>query len=91
MRRYSLMRTISTLSLGPRRSLALVEVSGQWFLVGVGSENISLISRIEKPADSGQFENKLHKGGNIFDSFLSKAGLTAKAPEEGIDNNEQHD
>lgn len=75
MVKYPVMKHLATLSLGPKRSLALIEVCDQWILVGVGNENISLISKIDKPSDYNQFDNSFPQGKNIFDSFLLKAGL----------------
>ena len=72
VRRNQIMKNLATLSLGPKRSIALVEVCDEWILLGVGAENVSLISKIEKPSDLSQFEST---AGNGFDSFLSRAGL----------------
>ena len=89
MGKYPLMKNLSTLSLGPKRSLVLIEVCDQWLLVGVGADNISLISKIEKPSDYSQLNNNLPQEGNIFDSFLLKAGLKHNAPDNSSDKNEQ--
>ncbi len=88
MGKYPLMKNIATLSLGPKRSLTLVEVCDQWLLVGVGTENISLISRIDKPSEHGQFDSTVTQEGNVFDSFLSKAGLKHKTPDTSSEKNE---
>ena len=87
--KYPLMKNLATLSLGPKRSLALVEVCDQWLLVGVGTENISLISKIDKPSDYSQLDSSLPQEGNLFDSFLSKAGLKLKTPDSKSGKNEQ--
>jgi flagellar biogenesis protein FliO len=84
----SVMKNLATLHLAPKRSLALVEVCGHWLLVGVGSENVSLISKIDKPCDGSQYEGILPQEGSIFDSFLLKAGLKHRAPEGGSSRNE---
>ncbi|MGD9156973.1 MAG: flagellar biosynthetic protein FliO [Desulfobacteraceae bacterium] len=88
MGKYPVMKNLATLSLGPKRSLALIEICDQWLLVGVGTENISLISQIDKPSDDGQFESNPPRERNIFDSFLLKAGLGHKAPDGSSKNNE---
>ncbi|MBN2419559.1 MAG: flagellar biosynthetic protein FliO [Deltaproteobacteria bacterium] len=88
MGKYSLMKNLATLSLGPKRSLALIEVCDQWILVGVGSESISLISKIDKPSDLSQFDKSLPHEENLFDSFLSKAGLRLKMSESGSEKDE---
>lgn len=43
------MRLVSTLSLAPKRSVALVEVGGRWLVLGVGAENVSLLSEFDEP------------------------------------------
>ena len=88
MGKSPVMKNIAMLSLGPKRSLALVEVCEQWILVGVGTENISLISKMDKPSDCGQFESTITQSGNVFDSFLLKAGLKQKTPDVSSEKNE---
>ena len=80
MGKSPVLKNIATLSLGPKKSLALIEVYGQWILVGVGSENISLISKMDKPSDYDQHEKTITQEGNVFDSFLTRAGLKQKTP-----------
>jgi flagellar biosynthetic protein FliO len=45
------MRLIGTLSLAPRRSLALVEIDDQWLVVGVGADQVTLITKLERPTE----------------------------------------
>ena len=45
--------------LGPKKSVALVEVRGQSFLLGVGAESVRLISPVEGATDS--FADKLQQ------------------------------
>jgi flagellar biosynthetic protein FliO len=42
------MRLLGTLHLAPKRSVALVEVSGEWLVLGVGTESISLLSKLDR-------------------------------------------
>ncbi|MFC1822955.1 flagellar biosynthetic protein FliO [Thermodesulfobacteriota bacterium] len=49
---YSQMRLIGTLNLAPKRALALVEIMDQWVLIGIGTENITLISKLDRPLES---------------------------------------
>lgn len=88
VRKYPVMRNIASLSLAPKRSLALVEVCDQWLLVGVGTESISLISKIDKPEEDSQLYKDTLKTGNRFDTFLSKAGMTGRVP-EGISEKDE--
>ena len=85
MGKYSVIKNLATLHLAPKRSLALVEVCDQWLLVGVGTENISLISKIDKPSDGSQHEGILPQEKSIFDAFLLKAGLKHRAPDGSSD------
>ena len=50
------MRLISMLHLAPKRSIALVEVCGQWLLVGVGTENVALLTRLDPPPEAADAE-----------------------------------
>lgn len=89
MGKYPVMKNLATLSLGPRKSLALIEICDQWLLVGVGTENISLISKIDKPFDTSQFGDTITHEGNIFASFLSKAGMKHNVPKTSSEKNEK--
>ena len=80
MGKHPVMKNLATLPLGPKRSLALIEICDQWILVGVGTDSISMISKIDKPLDLSQYDKNLPHEGNIFDSFLLKAGLKHKLP-----------
>ena len=82
------MKNLATLSLAPKRSLALVEICDQWLLVGVGTENISLISKIDKPDEDSQFYKDLSQGNNSFETLLSKAGLAVRKSEGSSIKNE---
>lgn len=79
-RKYPAMKIISTLSLAPKRSITLVEVCNEWLLLGVGAENISILSKYDKPEETG--ENLKPHGEGGFASFLLRAGATGKSPEE---------
>jgi flagellar biosynthetic protein FliO len=43
------MRMIGSLSIAPKRSIALVEVCGEWLVLGIGTETITLLRRFENP------------------------------------------
>jgi flagellar biosynthetic protein FliO len=49
LRRYPEMHLLETMNLGPRRSVALVEVGGKWLVLGVGAESVTLLSRFDDP------------------------------------------
>ena len=87
MGKYPVMKNLAMLPLGPKRSLALIEICDQWILVGVGTDSISMISKIDKPLDLSQYDKNLPQEGNIFDSFLLKAGLKHKLPDSSSEKN----
>lgn len=69
------MRLLGTLSLAPKRALALVEFSGQWLIVGVGAESVSLLLKMERvPGAEPEpgMEMREEKG---FRDFLPGAAL----------------
>jgi len=73
LNKYSTMRVIGSLSLAPKRSIALVEVCGEWLVLGVGTESITLLRRIEDPPVNNN-EAILNTGGTIgsFQSLLRR-------------------
>ena len=48
---YPEMRLIGRLTLAPKRSIALVEICDQWLIVGIGTENVTLISKLDSRPD----------------------------------------
>jgi flagellar biosynthetic protein FliO len=69
------MRLLGTLSLAPKRGIALVEVCGQWLVVGIGAESVSLISKVERPEEATVPCNiSPAPGGNMFQSILENIG-----------------
>ena len=70
MGKNPMMRHLGTLSLAPKRSLALVEICGQWLVVGIGAENVTLISRVEAPSETDRFENDPDTGSGAFHTLL---------------------
>ncbi|MBN1106935.1 MAG: flagellar biosynthetic protein FliO [Deltaproteobacteria bacterium] len=45
------MRLVQLLNLAPKRALALVEVCDQWLVLGVGTESVQLVSKIDRPEE----------------------------------------
>ena len=43
------IRLISSLHLGPKKSVSLVEVAGSWLVLGVGTDTITYLTQIEPP------------------------------------------
>ena len=48
---YPEMRLIGTLNLAPKKSIALIEICDQWLVVGIGAENVTLISKLDRTPD----------------------------------------
>lgn len=69
------MRVVGMLNLAPKRALALVEVGDQWLLVGVGTENVSFISRVERPPGEGTSDLGRSSKDGKFHSILENIGL----------------
>jgi flagellar biosynthetic protein FliO len=68
------MRLLGTLNIAPKRALALVEFSDKWLIVGIGAENISLITTMDRPPSTLQAQDVLGKGTGFHD-FLPGAGI----------------
>ncbi|MBW2015420.1 MAG: flagellar biosynthetic protein FliO [Deltaproteobacteria bacterium] len=71
------LRLLGTLSLAPKRALALVEVCGHWYVLGLGTENVTLISEIEPSQDlmNGPGGGITPQKGEGFQAVLRNAGL----------------
>lgn len=74
------MRLLGYLSLAPRKGIALVEVCDQWMVIGVGSDTVNLISRVERPACDAAPNIGHRGGGSAFQSILEGIGLSRKNP-----------
>jgi flagellar protein FliO/FliZ len=72
------MRLIETLNLAPKRGLALVEFSGQWLIVGIGAESVSLIAQMDRPPRGKEGDEPLRRTENSFQKFFPTAGLLRK-------------
>lgn len=69
------MRVLGTMNLAPKRGVSLIEVCDQWFLLGIGTDNVSLISRIEPPDDIEPADGVSTGEGNTFHSLLQRSGI----------------
>lgn len=45
------LELLETIQIGPRRSLALVRLGGQWLVVGMGEKELSHIATLPAPAE----------------------------------------
>jgi len=72
------MRLLGSLSLAPKRGIALVEVCDQWLVIGIGAENVNLISRVDRPACDAVPNTGSAGSGSMFQSILENIGLPRK-------------
>jgi flagellar biosynthetic protein FliO len=80
-----MMRLVGTLNLAPKRSLALVEICGQWLVVGIGTESVALVSKVDRPEATGEpYENPGSKGKGFHSIFNKKVfGALAAKEDDG--------
>jgi flagellar biosynthetic protein FliO len=81
MGRNPMMRIIGTLNLAPKRGIALIEVCDQWLVIGIGVEDLTLISKVDRPAVNALPDTGAAPGGNAFHSILENIGLSRKSQE----------
>lgn len=74
------MRVIGTLNIAPKRAITLVEINGEWLLVGVGTENVTLISKLERPPEAGTPDFGISEKDGKFRSILENIGLRRRYP-----------
>ncbi len=74
-RRRRLIRLINRSYIGPKKSIALVEVAGEVLVVGISNSNISMLSKLESNATLSRI-----RGGPSFDEELGSA-LPKVSPE----------
>ena len=73
--RSPVMRILGTLNLAPKRAVALVEICDQWLVVGIGTENVTLISKIDRPPDADTAGLGIPSNEGRFSSLLENFGL----------------
>ncbi len=74
------MRILGTLNLAPKRAVALVEICDQWLIIGIGTENVSFISKLDRPPEADASDFGLSSGEKKFHSFLENIGLRHRDP-----------
>ena len=73
---YPEMRLIATLNVAPKRRIVLVELCGQWLVVGVGTESLNLIAKLDRPPEIADAAVTVStRGGKSFQSFLERSGI----------------
>jgi flagellar biosynthetic protein FliO len=88
LNRYRQMRLMGTLSLGPKRSVALVEICGQWLVLGVGSETVNLLFRFDEVPEVFSQESVSSENGKGFRAILHRAitGNTQSKVQGGVEH-----
>jgi flagellar biosynthetic protein FliO len=66
----SRMRLLNTMSLAPKRSVALIEVRDEWLVVGVGTDSVTLLTRLNRPEEPAPEEPPGHPAPRSFRSIL---------------------
>lgn len=72
---YPQMRLIGSLNLAPKRTIALVELCDQWLVVGVGTESVNLIAKMDRPPEVTDAGASVSHNGRGFQSFLESSSL----------------
>lgn len=74
----SRMRVLSSLSIAPKRSIALVEIRDEWLVVGVGTDSVTLLTRMDRPEEAPAAETSGTPASQSFRTLLGN--LTGRAP-----------
>ena len=74
------MRILGTLSLAPKRAIALIEVCDQWLIVGIGTENVTLISKLVRPTEVFNSGDEIPSKERRFRSILQNISLGKGGP-----------
>ena len=69
------MRVLGTLNLAPRRRIVMVEIYDQWLLLGIGSESVTLVSKLDRPPETHNPCSEKERGGGSFHTLLQSIGL----------------
>ena len=68
--RSPIFRLLGSLTLAPKRSIALVEIHNQWLVLGVGTERVTLLSKMDRPGEEGLSENQSDLGPKNFKTLM---------------------
>lgn len=76
------MHLIATLNLAPKRALALVELGDQWFIIGVGTESVRLITQMDRPPETESSGVADSGNGRSFHALLQQSVLWKQGSKE---------
>ncbi len=90
MRRFSLLptaasghlRVVSGVMVGQRERVVIVEVQGQWLVLGVTAQNVNLLSSLPKPEDAASLPSNTPPFAEWLGRALQKriGGVSGDAP-----------
>jgi len=69
--RTARMQLIETLTIAPRRWVSLVEIRDQWLILGVGPEEVRLLTQLQRPVESETPDGR-HGAPDGFQSILKR-------------------
>ena len=69
--RTARMQLVETLTIAPRRWVSLVEIRDQWLVLGVGPEEVRLLTQLQRPAESEATDGR-HGATDGFQSILRR-------------------
>jgi flagellar biogenesis protein FliO len=64
------MHLLSMLHLAPKRAVALVQIRDQWLVLGVGTESVTFITKLDPPESPGEVEIMTTEQKKNFHSIL---------------------
>ncbi len=70
LNRSPAFRLLGSLTLAPKRSIALVEIHNQWLILGVGTERVTLLSKMDRPDEDTVSENQSELGHKSFKATM---------------------
>ncbi|MBN1847730.1 MAG: flagellar biosynthetic protein FliO [Deltaproteobacteria bacterium] len=73
------MYLLGLLQLAPKRAIALVQICDQWIVVGIGTETVTLITKIEPPTDISESEVSSAISKKSFHTILQDISLWPKS------------
>jgi flagellar biosynthetic protein FliO len=75
----SLIRILETRSLGVKKQLAVLDVMGDLFLLGISGDSLTLLSRIRSRLDPGDLKTEKHGlSYSGFGDYLARLGTGVK-------------
>ena len=89
----SLIRVLDNRMIAPKRYVAVLEIGGEYVVVGITDQNITLLSRLENSTELEQLLAERQAGrpaglGSSFAALLHKAGQAVSSDKQPKENQE---